>query len=606
MPTPKNKYDREHLQRLQRLQYHIDVLYGEATREAAAIGATVSSFNPDKPFTFDDYPKTRKRADRMIRQLGNAVEVCVVNGVNSEWTLANNKNNELANKVFGDNVGKLSQAQYRRYYSTNDTACAAFLSRKETGLSLSDRVWRYSDEFKEEMEMGIDLGLRHGLSADQMARDLQQYLRHPDMLFRRVKDEHGLLHLSKRAAAFHPGRGVYRSSYMNARRLAATEANIAYRTSDHLRWQKMDFVVGVEIHLSNNHNCKGVPAGTYYDICDELKGKYPKDFKFTGWHPHCRCYATPVLKTDKEIARDTQKILKGQKPDAGSENKVGDVPQKFKEWLARNEKRVATRYSVPYFIEDNLRYVPQKFLKAYASRMPYETYEAYEWAMKYNKTHARFSKEIEANNKELSRLLPVVQGQIMNFTKADRGKVNPDSVLFDAEPKGFLHNCQTCTVAYELRRRGFDVEAVANKISYHSTVFGNVRDMDLFFASNNINWRQRFLNADGSDVSYVFSDMAHIPDTPDAKNAFIRRHTREPGRYEVYCKWKKGGAHVFIVEKTEEGSLIWYDPQVGAKGASVNATVDRMRFDGIGVLRIDDKLINPKMAERLLRARKPV
>ena len=23
----------------------------------------------------------------------------------------------------------------------------------------------------------------------------------------------------------------------------------------------------------------------FHDICDDLKGRYPKDFKFTGWHP---------------------------------------------------------------------------------------------------------------------------------------------------------------------------------------------------------------------------------------------------------------------------------------------------------------------------------
>ncbi|EJW89679.1 hypothetical protein EVA_22214, partial [gut metagenome] len=74
------------------------------------------------------------------------------------------------------------------------------------------------------------------------------------------------------AAQFHPGRGVYRSSYMNARRLAATETNIAYRTADHLRWQDFDFVVGIRIVLSNNHTCLGSDGKPhkFTDICDEL------------------------------------------------------------------------------------------------------------------------------------------------------------------------------------------------------------------------------------------------------------------------------------------------------------------------------------------------
>ena len=61
-------------------------------------------------------------------------------------------------------------------------------------------------------------------------------------------------------------------------------------------------MVGIEVHLSNNHTCmghKGKLILDFHDICDELQGRYPKDFKFTGWHPHCRCYATTIFKTDE-------------------------------------------------------------------------------------------------------------------------------------------------------------------------------------------------------------------------------------------------------------------------------------------------------------------
>ena len=144
-------------------------------------------------------------------------------------------------------MGKLSQAQYRRYFSTNDEAREAFIQRKTNGLKLSDRVWNYTNQFKEEIELGLDVSLRNGVSAEDMTKELRQYLKFPDKLFRRVKDEHGVLQLSKRAAAFHPGQGVYRSSFKNTRRLAATETNIAYRTADYTRWQDLDFVVGIEI-----------------------------------------------------------------------------------------------------------------------------------------------------------------------------------------------------------------------------------------------------------------------------------------------------------------------------------------------------------------------
>lgn len=171
-------------------------------------------------------------------------------------------------------------------------------------------------------------------------------------MFRRVRDEHGQLQLSKRAKAYHPGQGVYRSSYKNARRLAATETNIAYRTSDHLRWQQMDFVVGIEIHLSNNHTLNGKP---FHDICDDLAGKYPKDFKFTGWHPHCRCFATSILKTPEEIEEDTRRIMNGEGTTNKSVNSIRELPKVFTDWAEKNEERAKQGRSLPYFIQDNTR-----------------------------------------------------------------------------------------------------------------------------------------------------------------------------------------------------------------------------------------------------------
>ena len=190
----------------------------------------------------------------------------------------------------------------------------------------------------------------------QRCRDIRQYLRKPNELFRRVRDEHGQLHLSKRAAAYHPGQGVYRSSYKNARRLTATETNMSYNTSDHLRWQQLDFVVGIEVRLSGNHTCLGGDGKPheFTDICDELAGKYPKTFKFTGWHPQCRCIAISILKTQEEMDADTQKILNGEPIDGDSVNTVVDVPQAFKDWIGENTSRIARTKHIPNFITDNM------------------------------------------------------------------------------------------------------------------------------------------------------------------------------------------------------------------------------------------------------------
>ena len=175
-----DKWESKHLKDVERYARQIEAIYQSAVREAAAIGATIPNFNPNKPFSFANYPSTKARIEKLLQTLKTGISTVILNGIEAEWTLANNKNNELCNVVFGEYATKLSPEQARKYYNTNDKACKAFTERKIGGLKLSDRVWRYTEQFKTEIEMGIDLGLRDGLSADEMSRTLRQYLQHPD------------------------------------------------------------------------------------------------------------------------------------------------------------------------------------------------------------------------------------------------------------------------------------------------------------------------------------------------------------------------------------------------------------------------------------------
>jgi hypothetical protein len=254
--------------------------------------------------------------------------------------------------------------------------------------------------FKDEIEAGLNLGLRSGKDARQMASDLKTFLRFPEKRFRRTRDEYGDLQPSQDASLYHPGRGVYRSSYKNALRLTATETNMAYRKSDHERWQQLNFVVGQEVHCSEtNHPVE--------DICDFLAGKYPKDFVFVGWHPFCRCYVTPVLKTETEIEEDSTRIIAGKNPlpSTKSENAVADLPLSFQEHVQKNGERIAntTSSGLPYFIQDNRKRVdkllgldsnveltPQELAaKRHAARSPQEIAD----------TKARWEKRVFANEK---------------------------------------------------------------------------------------------------------------------------------------------------------------------------------------------------------------
>lgn len=578
-----NKYDLRHKRNIKVYELQIDNIYHDAIREAVSISGTVGKIKPDTPFSFDDYPITRKRIENLMSGLKSRMQAVVLNGINAEWTLANNKNSELANRVFGKNVGKLSEAQYRRYYSTNEEARDAFAQRKTGGLNLSQKVWRYTEQFKEEIEMGLDIGIRNGRSADEMSRDLRQYLKQPDKLFRRVRDEHGQLQLSKRAAAYHPGQGVYRSSYKNARRLAATETNIAYRTSDHLRWQQMDFVVGIEIHLSNNHTLNGKP---FHDICDELVGKYPKDFKFTGFHPHCRCYATSILKTQEEIAKDTQKILNGEAVDDESVNRVDDVPQVFKDWLTENDERIQRASSVPYFMSDNTKYtgvqpsygavgaVTGTKLGRAATKAAFKVYE--------DMPAPTLTQEVRDNTAAIASSMGIkTPPKPMSFLDANEGRSNVSYGKGDE----FAANCQAAVAVHEARLRGLNVTSLGYDSSTNSVSY------QLGEHFENI-WQHPKTGKTPTPT------MLRAPSF-DNMLGKIDTATKAVGRYHIGINMSGNRGHVITAERFPDGRIMFYDAQNGAFLKLEEYAVSGVEY--FEVLKVDKLILRRDLFKEIAR-----
>lgn len=345
-----NRYDREHLRRLARIERRISDIYAEAARRAANIAANSHvSLSDGDTFDIDKYPTVRRKIDELLTWLRNQIHSVVVNGADAAADLSDRKNAALLREAFGDAFDSLPQDVQDAYLSPAPDAASMFRARLADGFNVSQRVWALADSFKSQMQLGLEMGIKDGDSAARMTRDLRRYLKYPDKLFRRVRDKEGRLRLSKAAKAFHPGTGVYRSSFQNALRLAGTEVNIAYRTADHERWRDEDFVVGIEVKPSaTNH--------TVPDICDDLAGQYPKDFKFTGWHPRCRCIATPILKTLDENQKDVDLILEGKAPDTPSKRAVTALPTGFRDWYRTNAPRLVAAKrteSTPYFIADN-------------------------------------------------------------------------------------------------------------------------------------------------------------------------------------------------------------------------------------------------------------
>ena len=342
-------WDMRHYRETEAYAQAVQSLYDKATL-AITRAAARGKIDPDTPFSFDMYPSVQKEMQRITEQLAERVTVVIESGSKKQWLFACDKNDAFISSIM--DTSKVSKARLKKMQDRNLDALAAFQGRKVDGMNLSQRVWKYVGQFKDQLENALDVGLGEGRSADELSRDVRQNLRDPNRLFRRVRDKRGNLVLSKRAAAFHPGRGVYRSSYKNAMRLTRSEINMAYRESDWQRWQSLDFVVGFEIHRSNHEPlCK-------CDTCAKLVGRYPKTFKFKGWHPQCMCYATPILMDeetfDENELGDLKAALRGTTyKHQQAKNAVSDVPDGFKAWVKDHVEAQKGWASTPYFIKDN-------------------------------------------------------------------------------------------------------------------------------------------------------------------------------------------------------------------------------------------------------------
>ena len=367
MPNDREKliiklkgFDAAHYRRTEAYARQIEKLCNLAASEYASLAGTL--FQPDlnKPFNFDDYQQTKKAAAQVTQGLAKKIQGVIVRGTAAEWRAACDKNDAFLKSIL--RTSRLTPEEAEQYQARNLEALQSFQQRKVEGLGLSQRVWKYVGDIKDTIELGIDVGLGEGRSAQQLSKDLRQCLQQPDKLFRRVRDKYGNLRLSKAAALYHPGQGVYRSSARNAQRLARTEVNMAYRQAEYLRWQQLDFVVGIRIWLSNNHtvlDSKGRPK-PLVDICDELKGDYPKTFRFVGWHPQCRCQVTPILSDYDEYNKDRgnrlKAIVRGQAyKSMPSRRQVTAMPENFTQYIDSIRERAKGWKSQPYYIRDNFK-----------------------------------------------------------------------------------------------------------------------------------------------------------------------------------------------------------------------------------------------------------
>jgi len=318
----KAKY-RAHAKRLVEYIGKVQAVYN-AFSDMIAKGVVRTDYEGTEPFRVRDYPQLKELFDNVQSLFVKDMRALIYSGTSEEWKQSNLVQDLLADKLLKTYGATINGEKKKVYYQTNSDALKAFQERRTNGMNLSTTLWKQSVEFKDEMECAISSAIEKGMSAVTLSKRLSKYLDDYPKLKKDYKEKFG------QAVTCHDCE--YRSI-----RVARSEINMAYRKAEQERWKQLDFVLGYDVKLTTNTH--HVP-----DICDTLKGRYPKGFTFLGWHPNCMCFCVPVLKTEDQFFEDEEV------------EPIKEMPSSMQEWLEKNEDRISNareKNTLPYFFTDN-------------------------------------------------------------------------------------------------------------------------------------------------------------------------------------------------------------------------------------------------------------
>lgn len=328
-------YERQHIQKILIQQGAIGNIFNQFSREIS--GYLRKWTETGKPNVWARNSSVEKGIDRSLLNLQKSLLDNIQSFGVDAWQRGQVKNDDLVEHYIKGM--SISSVVKDGMFYRNQEALKAYQNRVDNGMNLSDRVWKAVEITKDQVELFLGSGLSVGRAAGEISSDVRQLLKNPEKRFRRVRDKNGKLQLSTPMKDYHPGQGVYRSSYMNALRLSATNTNMNFRKADHDRWQNMDFVLGIEVKRSSSKRepCK---------ICDALVGKYPKEFIFTGWHPFCICFAVPIMMDQDEFA---DYLLDDSR---SSDKMITDIPSRARNFVSDN----ASSLNTTNFVRENKFY----------------------------------------------------------------------------------------------------------------------------------------------------------------------------------------------------------------------------------------------------------
>ena len=203
---------------------------------------------------------------------------------------------------------------------------------------------------------------------------------------------------------------------------------------------------------------------------------------------------------------------------------------------------------------------------------------------------------VDENLSNVGSILNMKKGNEMTFQEANEGLGNVNYL----KGEEYRINCQSCVVANELRRRGFDVTALPNLKKEGSI------PMKLSYKTN-MAWidpiTRKMPDKRRAGGEYVSKGKIKVKTTKELASEFVEL-IKDDGRYHIDYKNKNGSSgHIITLEKMENGKIRIYDPQNGKdiEWANLREKVDLKH--GINVLKVDNLLINTDIVDGIVTRR---
>lgn len=345
-------------------------LYSDYVKKLTSLGYGEDMLEDDALFNFDNFPQLKARLNDIFNDYYQNSLLCYKSGITDGVALAYNHDEMV--------IGGYSVLTDKAIRVARDTAAATFISNRlktKNGLNLAQTIWNYCQQTKSEFEMAMSNtiadGIKKGSSAEEIGKSIRRYLNDPDMMYRRYHTIKVQKNGKKKDVVTwrrrriidgkvrfieepleKVGMGVYRSARKNALRVARTEINSAYHKARNERWQNEPFVIGQYIHVSPQHNID--------DICNDLEGRYPKDYVWISWHPQCICTSDPITIQGDEKKEFYKRLMAGEDmSNYVSPFAVLTMPEKYNQYIKDNSEAIVKagmRGKLAWHLQDNTKY----------------------------------------------------------------------------------------------------------------------------------------------------------------------------------------------------------------------------------------------------------